>query len=154
MPGVAWAATLGDTSNDFLRNLYVVCKVPGIRPKSEGILAALLVAFDRAESRKAEQVRAAKTTAASTYVGSVKERLRGLVLEVTFTKWIESFYGSTCIVKMIDANGNAFTWFASNPSDDVAKGATLTLDGTVKKHDEYKGTKSTTLTRCTVKSVA
>ena len=151
---LAWAATLADTSNDFLRNLYVVCKVEGIRPKSEGILAALLVAFDRAESRKADDARRAATTATSAYVGEVKTRLRGLVLEVTFTKWIETMYGSSCIVKMIDADGNVFTWFASNPSDDVVKGATLTLDGTVKKHDEYKGTKSTTLTRCTVKAVA
>jgi hypothetical protein len=51
------------------------------------------------------------------------------------------------IVKFIADSGDRFTWFSSSGFNGL-QGDHVTLTGTVKKHDEYKGIKQTILTRC------
>jgi hypothetical protein len=47
-------------------------------------------------------------------------------------------------------SGVVVKWFASNNALGEDTGVRVTLRGTVKEHDEYKGIKSTVLTRCTL----
>lgn len=47
--------------------------------------------------------------------------------------------------------GNACKWFASR-TPRFHEGDIVTFVGTVKAHDEYRGVKSTTFTRCKVES--
>jgi hypothetical protein len=62
---------------------------------------------------------------------------------------IEGDYGTTYLYTLReDATGNVFKWFASREALGDATGRTLQLQGTVKKHEEYNGLKSTVLTRC------
>jgi len=96
-------------------------------------------ALDRDENR-------AQENAASEWVGEVKER-RELEVEVLGVYGTDGVYGHTDIVKMKDLDGNLFTWFASDYTD-LERGDRLSITGTVKKHDEYKGTKQTVITRC------
>ncbi len=88
---------------------------------------------------------------ASTHVGEIKERIE-FEATVEFTKEFEGFYGSTTIIKLRDLEGNVFTWFASGPiyDHDVKRGDRVSIKGTVKKHDDYQGTKQTILTRCKI----
>ncbi len=53
------------------------------------------------------------------------------------------------IVKMRDGDDNVFTWFASGYQN-LKRGDRVSVRGTIKKHDEYQGTKQTILTRCKV----
>ena len=58
-------------------------------------------------------------------------------------------YGWTELLKFRGEDGALLTWFSSAaPEFDV--GTELTLDGTVKAHKEYRGTKETLLTRVKV----
>lgn len=57
----------------------------------------------------------------------------------------EGQYGTTYIVRMTDAAGNALVWFASNPGLD--EGKTYTLKATVKEHGEFNGAKQTIISR-------
>ena len=59
----------------------------------------------------------------------------------------EGFYGHTDIVKFRDAEGNLFTWFASGYTG-LNREDRMSIKGTVKQHDEYRGVKQTILTRC------
>lgn len=88
----------------------------------------------------------------SEWVGKVGERLRGLDLTVTRTKWIESLYGTSQLVIFEDSDGNEFKWFNSGRTE-AEIDARYKVDGRVKKHEEYRGKKSTALTRCTLKPV-
>ncbi len=56
------------------------------------------------------------------------------------------------IVNFIDKNGNRFTWFTSGKSV-LDEGKTYTGSATIKKHNEYKGIKSTIITRYKAKEV-
>ena len=59
----------------------------------------------------------------------------------------EGTYGHTDIVKFRDLKGNLFTWFASGYTD-LERGDRISIKGTVKNHDTYRGVKQTILTRC------
>lgn len=59
----------------------------------------------------------------------------------------EGFYGHTDIVKFRDLKGNLFTWFASGYMN-LERGDRMSIKGTVKDHDTYRGVKQTILTRC------
>jgi hypothetical protein len=85
-------------------------------------------------------------SATSHHVGQVKERLEfeAVIVGVYET---ENAYGHVDIVKMRDNDGNLFTWFASGFTD-LQRSDRVKLRGTVKKHDEYRGIKSTVITRC------
>lgn len=85
----------------------------------------------------------------SAYVGEIKDRIE-FEATVEFTKEIEGYYGTTTIIKLRDLEGNVFTWFASGWHD-VGRGDRVSIKGTVKKHDEYQGTKQTVLSRCIIK---
>ena len=58
------------------------------------------------------------------------------------TSW-ETQYGLTKIFKIIDANGNVYTWKTSGGLADDS----IEIVGTVKSHNEYRDVKQTELTR-------
>lgn len=124
------------------------------RRDNVGIAVSAVVAYQRWIEKEAARTTERASLKDSTYQGSVKERLRGLHLTVHSSRWISSDFGSSLLVLLVDGNGNAFKWFASNAPEALETvGAQVVLDGTVKKHEEYNGLKSTVLTRCTVKEV-
>ena len=63
------------------------------------------------------------------------------------TTW-ETDYGLTKIFKIVDVNGNVYTWKTSGGISDDAK----EIVGTVKSHNEYRGIKQTELTRVRTKA--
>lgn len=61
------------------------------------------------------------------------------------TSW-ETDFGTTRIYKIVDKDGNIFTWKTGNTIDEDAE----IIVGTVKAHNEYKGVKQTEITRCKI----
>ena len=86
---------------------------------------------------------------ASEYIGEEKERLRDLHVTLEGSRPVESYYG-TSILYTFKMGENVLTWFCSGAglSDDIEKGDTILLTGTVKKHQIYNGVKQTVLNRC------
>lgn len=86
---------------------------------------------------------------ASEYIGEEKERLRDLHVTLVGSRTIESYYG-TCILYTFKMGENILTWFCSGAGldEDIEKGDTILLTGTVKKHQIYNGVKQTVLNRC------
>lgn len=89
----------------------------------------------------------------SEHVGEIGERLRNR--EVTFVRGrsFESRYGLTNIY-VFQEGENLLHWFTqSELKIDVEPGQQVLLTGTVKKHEEYKGSKVTQLSRCIIKEI-
>lgn len=83
----------------------------------------------------------------SEYVGTVGTKIE-LDVEVSSIGGYSSYYGDGHIYTF-NNNGNELVWFtASNPHMD--EGKQYHIIATVKKHEEYKGTKQTTITRVKV----
>ena len=81
-----------------------------------------------------------------------KERFYDYVVVLKSVRGMETRYGYTTLIKFEDEYGNILDWWTS--TDVKAEiGDRVLLTGTVKSHNEYKGIKSTTVTRCRLKIV-
>jgi hypothetical protein len=129
-----------------------VKEIPYLAAIQVEFVASAIVAYQRELSRREKAAQAAKSAAESEWMGEVKQRITTEVT-VTMTRWIETQYGGSMLVKMRTDDGNLLCWFASNPPDCVEIGAHLSVTGTVKDHKEFAGAKETNLTRCKVTSL-
>lgn len=85
--------------------------------------------------------------ATSDYIGTTGEKVE-LDIEVSSIGGYSGKYGSGHVY-ILNSNGNKLVWFtASNPHMD--EGKVYHIIATVKKHEDYKGTKQTTVTRVKV----
>lgn len=87
----------------------------------------------------------------SQYVGSVGEK-SSLTLTVTLVKPISNDWGDTTLFEFVDSEGNLFSKFGKiherfivSNQDEVEEGSVVAFDATVKKHQEYRGEKSTVI---------
>ena len=81
-----------------------------------------------------------------------KERFYDYAVVLKSVRGMETKFGYTQLVKFEDANGNILQWWTAVEIKAEVDDQVL-LTGTVKAHDEYKGVKSTTVTRCKIKAV-
>lgn len=137
--------------NDYMHNLKTVCNLDHTTAGKCGILVSLFPAFNKDLERQAERNAKAeawkKEQETSKHVGSIGERIEIQVASVQcVTSW-ETDWGITKIYKIIDVNGNVFTWKTGNF---VEESKVQSIKGTVKDHKEFRGTKQTEITRCKV----
>ena len=81
-----------------------------------------------------------------------KERFYDYAVVLKSVRGMETRFGWTQLVKFEDTNGNILQWWTAVEIK-AEVGDQVLLTGTVKAHDEYKGVKSTTVTRCKIKAV-
>lgn len=84
----------------------------------------------------------------SEWVGEIKGKME-LEVEIDSVRTIDGSYGYVYLYKLVDAEGNQLTWFASSPALKDVSGK-FKLKFTVKAHNEYKGIKQTIITRAKV----
>lgn len=83
----------------------------------------------------------------SEYVGEVGERIN-VAVRVDRKSNFNGAYGATNIYRMIDENGNIYSWFTTTNPIEVGKN--YIIRGTIKEHTTYRNTKQTILSRCKV----
>lgn len=131
-----------EVNNTYTHTLKTIMGLKAVTAKRMGILCSSVVVYDRIMG----EVIKAKTPCLNAHVGYVKQRLRSLNVTVTDIRYSENRFGTVTIVNMVDTDGHCFAWFATN-NPKVDSGDNLVIDGTVKNHNEYKGTKQTVLSR-------
>jgi hypothetical protein len=149
---LAWAQALPEgASDDYLDKLGRVARWDRVSAKYSGILASAIPAHQRDLKRRLEANRAVN----SKHIGQPKERLRNLAVTVTFQTALESEWGATILYRMLTSDGNALIYYSSR-SLEIETGASVTIDATVKRHDNDRktGVPVTVITRATVKAVA
>ena len=141
-----------EATNDYLHNLKTACSLADCHSGRFGILASLFPTFNRELEVQAKREEKQKAESKSEHQGQVGSKL---IIEVESVKCItswESTYGYyptvTYVWKIIDKQGNVYTWKTSNWMDE--QNPPKTIKGTVKEHKVFREVKQTELTRCRV----
>jgi len=135
----------------YMHNLRVGLQLRAIQKENQGLIASLPAAYNRAMGKIALQKAERIATAQSAHLGKVGERLT-VEATVLTVQPLESMsrWGGSDLIKLVTDDGCVlvtFTTSASSPRQrDVGK--RYSVKGTVKKHDTYKGTANTQMTRC------
>jgi hypothetical protein len=136
---------------DYEWNLAVAVRQPLVSSKLAGIVASLVPYYLREVERQVVREAELKKVADSQFVGQVGDRL---ITKVTCAKVItvgeNSEWGVSYLHRLIDDNGNALVWFSSNAGNNLNPGKTVTVKGTVKKHETRNNVNQTTLSRISV----
>lgn len=138
-----WIANVNDSGNDYYYNLKAILSSDEISEKHFGFVASLIPAYNKAMEK--ELVR--KEVKESNYVGEVKKRMTFENVKCVFVKFIDSYYGTSTMIKFVDGDGNNIVWFGSGSIETYTQGETYNIVGTVKKHEEYNGVKQTMINR-------
>ena len=131
-----------DTGNDYMDTLNKCISAGAISHRRLNILVSSVIVYQRAM----DKVREDSIPKANEHVGAVKERLRMIDAIVTRVHHGEGYNGDYTVINLISIEGNTFVWFASGYKE-IDSGEHWLFDGTVKEHDEFRGTKQTKITR-------
>ena len=151
---IAWVRASTD-DNDYFHNLRVSFRDDLLGDaKRLGLAISAVASYHRHIERELKYAAARKQNANSAHVGEVKERLRGLHVTLEQARSMgDNGWGETELLKFRSDDGDLFAWFTGScPRLDI--GEKVTIDGTVKRHSEFKGTKETLLTRVRVLEAA
>jgi len=152
---IDWFSKQDPKKNDYYHNISVIILNGYSNYRNIGLVVSMIPVY-----RKAMDLLNPKDTRVSNWVGQPGNKM-DLTLTVKSIRTMESQfnygysrYGNPMvdIVNFIDKNGNRFTWFTSGKSV-LDEGKTYTGKATIKKHNEYKGIKSTIITRYKAKEV-
>ena len=110
-----------------------------------GALSGYLKHLGREVKRKAAEERKAAAPAGK-HLGTVGQRMDFGEARVVFIRRIDGYYGTTTLTKLMAGN-DTLVWFRSGDKSDLLVGDTVTITGTVKKHDAFKDEKQTVITR-------
>lgn len=135
-------------SNNYIHNLKTACALEYVTYKNFGLLASLFPAYNRDLKVKEEMLAMYSDESRSVYVGNVGDRITINVKSVKcMTSW-ENQYGISRIYKIIGHDGNVYIWKTGKTVDETF--TEMSIVGTVKIHNEFRGVKRTELTRCKV----
>ena len=135
-------------NDEYQINMRAMCSAETCADKNVGFVASAYAIYLKQQERVAEQKAAA--LAPSTFQGAIRERITRDVV-VTGLREMESQWGVTTLISMLDAAGNRYKWFASSSVNVPSLNDKITITGTVKAHDEYRSNKETLLERCKIK---
>ena len=144
-----WAKRL-EARTDYETNVLAIGRAGYVVPRVLGLAASIVSVWLRGRERE----RASSWVNAEVWAGELAKRQIFSVF-VLRIKTIQGerigFYdsGLKTLVTMVDvATGALLVWFCSGTlPEKMVEGAALAIKGTVKKHDTYKGTKQTMLSR-------
>ena len=133
------------TGNDYLWNCIKVAELGYVPLKHIGLVASMIPVYQRhlADLKAAEGD-------TSTHIGNIKDRLKEIPATVTFKKYFASDFGTSALYIFQGNDDNTYKCFYTGTTWDFEVDDKVLLTGTVKKHDIYKGKKSTMLSRCIV----
>jgi hypothetical protein len=107
--------------------------------------------YENAEVIVDRRFKEAEGPSLSEYVGEVGQRLRNLTAIFKSTRGFQSGFGWTNI-HTFQIGEDVLVWFTQKDLE-LEKGQAVDLTGTIKKHEEFRGVKTTQLSRCIVKGV-
>lgn len=141
-----WAANLnaeGEIESDYLYNVNLIARAGHVTGKTAGLAASIVSAHARAEERELEKAKRAKRK--NEWYGDVGDKIE-IAVRCERVIEIPGEWGVTGLHKMRGLEGRSFDWFSSS-AEWMDEGEICWISGRVKKHEEYRGWKTTMLTR-------
>ena len=136
--------------NDFLANTKLLLQ--NKYNKQSGFIAYAYLAHKKQLEIEANRNKKDEVRKKSEYVGTIGDRITiEIILEAKFS--FEGFYGYQNLYLFKDDEDNIYKWktgvyLVNSKGMNIEIGDKISLKGTIKGHEEYKGTKQTELTRC------
>ena len=94
-----------------------------------------------------EKIAAVQPESTSTWIGEVGDKLKDIKVKLTRKYNFNGKYGVTTVYNFVTEDGNNLTWFSSTYQPyDIGEWVKIKYT-TIKDHSEYKGVKSTIITR-------
>lgn len=143
---LAWIAEQNE-DNNYIHNVKVLAQQQYITYKDLGFVASLISTYNKAMKIEQKRREQQKADSKSTFVGNVGDRI---IIEIESIECVASWdtiYGTTFVYKMLDTDGNVYTWKTNKGLENKKS----TIVGTIKEHKEFRGVKQTELTRCKIK---
>jgi len=134
-------------NSEYVYNLKAIAASEYVDYKFFGFLVSAPQAWAKAQERSLIKQRE-REEITNEFLGEIKDKLE-LPVTLKSIRFLEGDYGTTSLYTFVTDDGHIVKWFSSRvvfEERDIDQ--PMTIKGTVKKHDEYKGTKSTVLTRC------
>lgn len=107
--------------------------------------------YESSKEKIEKRFKQAEGPSLSEYVGEVGERLRNLTAIFKSTRGFAGNYGWTNI-HTFQVGENILVWFTAKDLE-LERGQVVDLTGTIVKHEEFRGIKTTKINRCIVKAV-
>lgn len=149
---LSWISTLEDEFG-YKTNLKAACSKEYCEIRDFGLICSAVAAYNIELNRRERQESSHKSEEQSSWVGSVGDRIELHDLKVKLLSSWETQFGYTFMYKMTAPDGNVFTWKTGKwlgEGEELSDDAVVSLKGTVKSHNEFRGVLQTELTRCTV----
>lgn len=146
---IKWAEGISDKEawdNEFIMNLRNIARAGTVPIYHTGQAGYMVQAYLKAMGRIEEQEKRAEGS--EYYPAEVKERFEIEGVKLTFHTTFETQYGLTHLYKF-NKDGYTFVWFASS-GQGLVPGDVVSFKATIKKFEEYKGTKQTIITRAKI----
>lgn len=162
--------------NDYLRNLVTIAEAGQVADRVLGLAASMIYSYSRHLDRQAvKSAEAELPPPVEGYFGQPKKRMdfRARILGI---HELDGLYGTTYLIRMLAEVDGAYymaVWFSSRNPDvseivslsdgrefwvpmgsGLARGETVWLKGTIKKHERYRDQYQTVLTRCVMSRCA
>lgn len=139
-----------DNLNDYLYNLKTIMNMRYISRKHAGYAASIIRVYQKHLGQEEERKKREK----SEFQGVVGQKITIPDVKLVDTHGFDSQYGWSELLTFSDKQGNYYKWFTNTRAKlNLAVGDVVAIVATVKKHDEYKGAKSTVVTRAKVTKV-
>lgn len=107
--------------------------------------------YEKSKEKIEKAFKQAEGPSLSEYVGEVGERIRNITAIYKSTRGFDSRFGWTNI-HTFEIGNDVLVWFTQKDLD-FEKGQAIDLTGTIKKHEEFRGVKTTQLSRCVLKRI-
>jgi hypothetical protein len=151
---LAYFTDIDAGNNDYLLNIKKIISLGFVPFKYMGFACSMVSSYQRAVEKEAIYKAKKKLGENSVHVGQIGERLRDIQVKVLSTRDIESDYGLSVLYTFQDDAGNLYKTFYSGSSWSADVDDVLLITGTVKKHEDFRGTKSTMLNRVAASAAA
>ncbi len=152
-----------DARSDFEHNLKRIVNAGVVSSKTAGYAASIYTVYRRAEERGIidnvffpTPPEASEEDELSQHMGSIGDRL-DFEAQVIRKQVREGFYGETTMMvfQVIggDYDGSEVIWWSSSSKRMPPVGDVVMVRGTIKKHGEFKGKKTTTISRAKITEI-
>jgi hypothetical protein len=148
---IEYFENLDPKDNDYLLQCVKIAEMGYVPYKYVGYACSMVGAYNREMNNKAKYEKKKEEGKASEFQGELKERLKDIRATVTYKRHFENDFGENTLYAFKDSLGNIYKTFYSGYSWECEIDDVVLLTGTVKKHNEFNGTKETMLTRVIVK---
>ncbi|MFE3557285.1 hypothetical protein ACFXKW_20820 [Streptomyces sp. NPDC059193] len=148
---LVWCTTPPAEPNDYRRDLDRLARAPHVEERDIALLCSAVAQWHKDKTRAARRHQAQTDAVHSRHQGTEGERITKSVTVATVVSLGVRTYGGRDqerrLIRLRDDHGNVYVWTTST-ANTPAEGAAVTITGTVTRHDTYRDTQQTHITRC------